>query len=87
MFAMPSRSPPPARRTGSPRRRRGREYRLTREAVDEVELITAWKDGTSLLDPLDQHPGVVTLSQLRAGIQVDRPRNAPTQYGTTRQAG
>jgi hypothetical protein len=67
----------------------GREYRLTREHVDEVELLTAWKDGTSLLDPLDAHPGVVTLSQLRAGIHPDRPtrRQPPQKYGTTRQAG
>jgi hypothetical protein len=63
----------------------GREYRLTREHVDEVDLITSWKDGHSLLDPLDAHPGVVTLSQLRAGIQPDRPtRRPPEQYGTTR---
>jgi hypothetical protein len=67
----------------------GREYRLTRESVDEVDLLVAWKDRISLLDPLDQHPGVVTLSQLRSGIQPDWPtrQQPPQQYGTTRQAG
>jgi hypothetical protein len=66
----------------------GREYRLTRETVDEVELLTAWKDGTSLLDPLGEHPGVVTLSQLKAGIHPDRPiRRQPQQYGTTQRVG
>jgi hypothetical protein len=58
---------------------------MTRQSVDEVDLLQSWKDGTSLLDPLDAHPDVVTLSDLKAGIQPDRRRQTqPQQFGTSR---
>lgn len=51
----------------------GGAYRVTRDTVDEADLMAAWKDGASLLDPMiEEEP--LSIAQVRGDgrVQVDR---------------
>jgi hypothetical protein len=65
------------------------DFAVTRETVDEVDLIEAWKHQWSLLDPVTEHTGEpVRISDLRVQrpAAVPKPAQPPRQYGTSRGA-
>jgi len=61
------------------------ELPVTRETVDEVDLVTAWKDGFSLTDPIVD-PEPLRLEEVRDGVQVDR-KPSPTNGQVKQQYG
>jgi hypothetical protein len=62
------------------------DFVYTRETVDEVDLIEAWKHGWSLLDPTTEHTDKpVRISDLRVQRPAAVPKPAQTmRVGTTR---